>query len=563
MTNSNIPDSGATNKPMKERQTIKTINAGVRRTFKVLLITAATILTASLSEAQDSIVAIVRVSSGGGLVNSANTVSGVVSANSNGVGDYTVTVTSPGAFTGANSSEFAIEVTISQTSSGDETIKAGVQSLNDDSLEINVHVDEVEDETDPNTGEPRNANFYFAIYRIPTTPTYSNTSRYILANAVVNSDGTKAGGTGVGGIEVTSFRDGEGDYDITLSKAGSFIDDISNDYILALTVEGADDQDQVIRGSVQSLGSDDEVIINVHTDDVQDSGADNVTTPTDNKFFLTVYRIPSGTDTGLSASNLLVALARVSSAGSLLSQPNTPDGSILSAEQQNPGDYRLTINSPGAFAGKTADDYIPQAYLYRTSAADEAINSEVVIADADTLYIDVNANDLETDGEAQGIPNNEAFSVVLLDAVGTLRPDLRTGTKRSLSKMKGNNKYNASGNGQQVRLSLRGTEKKKFYFALENDGNIVDAISLRETGTGSKLKTRYFRLTGGRQNVTGKITKAGLTEDRVVPDRIIRFEAQARYKRPDRRPTKKIRVKARSLFNPSRRDTNRVKTVGG
>lgn len=510
--------------------------------------------------AQDNVVALGRVNSTGTLLNGTTTVNGVISTTFNGTGDYTVEVTSLGAFAGSDANDYVMQVTVSSTASGDETIKASVTSVTDDVVTINVHVDDVEDTTNAFGPLETNSAFHFVLYRIPDTLPAVGGTRFLIGTGLVNGSGTLLSGTGVGGITISSTQNGTGDYNVVLSKAGAFADDVFNDYVLALSARSTGVQDQAVRGAPTNTASNDEIVFNIHTDDVQANPDANVGVSANEDFYFTVYRIaPVG---GLPASQLLLALAKVDSAGLLLSSPNAFDGGTMSASRVGEGEYRVTIVSPGAFAGRTATEFLAHANLDQAVSADEAIISNVTIPNDDTLEVSVNINDVEASGEAAGVPTDGSFFLSLFDARAELQPDMRIGEKGNLTKMKGNNTYNTTGAGQQLRLKLVSTSRKKYFFALENDGNIADNVRIKEKGAGNRVRTNYFRLTGGRANVTAKVRKAGSIAEEVNPGAFVRYEGRIKYLSTDKRPGRKIRLTGTSLIAPSASDTVRLKVSG-
>jgi len=510
--------------------------------------------------AQENLVALGRVSSAGALLNGTTTVNGVINTTFNGTGDYTVAVTSTGAFAGNDVNDFIVQVAVSSTASGDETIKARVTSVTNDAVSFNVHIDDVEDLTNPSGALPASFAFHFTLYRIPETfPAVAGT-RFLLGTGLVNGAGTLLSGTGVGGISVSSVQNGAGDYNVILTKTGEFADDALNDYVLALSVRASGAQDQAVRGAPINLASNDEAIFNIHTDDVQANPDASAGVPTNEDFYFTIYRITPVS--GLPASRLLVALARVNSSGTLLSTPNSFDGGTMAASQIGTGQYRVTIASAGAFAGRAATEFLAHVNLDQNVSADEAIMSTVTIPDDSTLQIDVYVNDVELTGTNSGDPTDATFFLSLFDARAELQPDLRIGEKGNLTKMKGNNNYNATGAGQQLRLALASTSRSKYFFALENDGNIADNVRVKEKGAGSRVRTNYFRLTGGRTNVTAKVKKLGSVEGSVNPGAFVRYEGRIKYFSADNRPGRKIRLTGTSLISPSAFDTVRLKVSG-
>jgi hypothetical protein len=511
--------------------------------------------------AQDNVVALGRVNSVGTLLNGTTTVNGTISTTQNGTGDYFIDIEAPGAFTGADANDFVVQASLSSVSSGDESIKATVSSVTDDLVRVIVHTDDVEDLTNPDLSLAVNHAFSFVVFRVPDVFPANTGTRYLLSTGTVSSAGNLVAGAAVEGITVVTTQNGIGDYNITLAKPGGFVGDVNNDYVLALTLRGGGTQDQVIRGGVLQVASDDELVVNVHTDDAQSNPDGSVGTPESDAFYFTIYRIPTTNDS-LPASKLLVSLARVSSAGALLTAPNSFDGGTIASSQTGTGEYEVTITSPGAFAGREAGEFVAHATLNQSLSTDESIRSNLTIPDDDTLLIAVKTIDVETSGQLQGIFANSAFYLSVFDAKAELQPDLRIGEKGSLTKMKGNNKYNATGAGQQLKLDLVSISRRKYFFALENDGNIADNIRVKEKGAGSRVRTNYFRLTGGRANVTAKVKKAGSVEEAINPDAFVRYEGRIKYLSADNRPGRKIRLTGTSLIAPSARDTVRLKVSG-
>lgn len=509
--------------------------------------------------AADNIVALGRVASAGALLNSGNTVNGVVTSTNNGTGDYTVEVIAPGAFTGASVNDFIPQVTVNSTASGDETVKAHVVSVTDDIVSMNVHIDDVEDLTNPDLFLPINMGFYFTLYRVSGVATAGAGTRFLLGAGVVSSAGGLSSGAGVDGIVITTIQNATGDYSVTLSKSGAFSGDVNSDYVLSLSVRGSGTQDEVVRGGVSDTGSNDQVVFNVHTDDPQANPDASIAVPISRAFCFSVYKIAPMT--GLPASQLLVALARVNSTGTLLSIPTAIDGGAINVVQDGVGDYHLTIVSPGAFAGRFENEFVAHVSLNQNNTADENIIGIVTLPDSNTLRVDINTNDVEQSGQISGVPTNVGFFLSVFDAKAVHQPDLRIGEKRSLTKMKGNDRYNSSGGGQQTKVKLQSTSRKKYFFALENDGNVSGSVRIKEKGAGKTVRTNYFNITNGRKNVSAKLRKAGHIEESVSPDAMVRYEGRVKYLSNNKRPGRKIRLMGTSLSNPSAHDTVRLKVI--
>lgn len=532
----------------------KPIQAALAGTFAILAIA----FTAPVS-AQDSLIAIGRVASNGSLTNSANTVGGIVSSSLNGTGDYTVTVNAANAFVGASTSDFVVQATVAENLDNDEVAKVYVSSVNNNQLTVLVHIDDVEDSTNTSAPEPRSWDFYFTIYHVPSGAPVSGASRFLLSTGSVNGNGTLASGTAIEGNALSTTKVGTGNYNITLTRIGGFVGDSASDYVLNLATNTSSD-DEVIRGEVEATASAHSVTFKVRTDEAQDESSDNSDgDPIDQPFFFSIYRIPSGPVPGRASSNLLAALAKVSAAGALQTNASMPNGGTISSVRNSAGSYTLTLNSPGAFAGRSADEFVLNLTGDFGDSADETVMGNFAIVNDDTAEIDVYTVDVESVGLANGFLNDLGFHVVLLDAVGNVRPDLLTGLKKNPNQMVGNDIYNFGAAGQKVTLKLPGTSKRKFFFNLENDGNIVDQVNLTASGAGNKVRTKYFRTSGGRTNITAQIKAAGHVEDRIAPGRAVKFEAQVNYKNAGNRPTYKEWLHAASLYDGGREDRNRVK----
>lgn len=518
------------------------------------------ILTAHGSiNAQENIVALGRVNAAGGLTSSDNTVNGVVVPVRNAVGDYTVTVTAVGAFTGSDVNDYAAQATINAGASGDTVIKVGVTAVTNNAITLEVNVDDVENTATPNDPVPADANFNFVLFRIPDTASASATTSHLLSAGRVDETGLMRSSIGRDGIVTVSAPAGPGSYNIVLSKAGGFTADTANDYVVLLTLEGVGAEAYAIRGDVIDVTGDGQVVINVRTDDVQAPVDLNTAVPTSRSFYFSVYQT-TDTPVGTVDTEALVSHARVNAAGAMLSSTNSFDGGTISSSRLGTGSYRVIMTSSGAYTNRTAVEYVVQATLNQTTSEDDGIAVEVIIVNNNTMQIDVSVNDLETSGQAEGVPQDAGFYLTVLDTVGDVRPDLLIGERRSLTQMRGDNVYGRSGRGQSIDRDLVKKKWSKYFFALENDGNVADRVRLKETGRTGSLKTKYFRLTDGRTNITGQMTRAGYIEASLDPDEAVLYQGLAKYRSLTKRPNQSIRILANSLIDRSKVDAVRINT---
>lgn len=514
------------------------------------LLTSLAILTTGAAHvsAQDNIVALGRVSGAGALVTGTSSVGATITPTRNSAGDYTIVFTAVGAFAGADANDFAVQAAIASSVSGDDTIKADISAVTADSVTLEVNVDDVENS--PVGHVAADADFFFTLFRAPTTVVADATTPYLLASGKVNAAGGVVSSIGRHGVTASTLLSGVGDFEITLGNPGGFVGDATTDYVLALTLEGSGVAGYAIRGDVVDVTDNGELVLNVHTDDVQAVVAATDGVAASRSFFFTVFKTtPMPVNT--SDTSALIASVRVDATGNLLSGPNSFDGGLITSARLATGDYRVTITSIGAFSARTAADFVAHATLNQSNSDDDGIMTEVVLENANTLHVDVSVTDLEAGGEAEGLATDVGFYLTIFDTVSDYQPDLRIGRGSGLTSMKGNDLYNSNGNGQSVRLALEKLKWSTYHFALENDGNATDDIRLTEMLRGNRLRTKYFRLTDGRKNVTGSVVRSGLVEQDVAPGEIISYQGWVKYGSPKIRPRQSYLILARSLSDPS------------
>lgn len=516
--------------------------------------------------AQENIVALGRVSETGVLLSSENTVSGLITPVRTGVGAYTVTVTAAGAFTGAVVNDFVVLSSIASTLSGDDTIKATVTTVTANAVTFTVNVDDVENSATSNDQISADSPFFFTLYREPTVFPATTKPQYLLGSGVVDSSGVLSGGVGIEGLTMTSVQNAPGDYQVTLANPGEFVGDLPTDYVLNLTIRGAGTSDLVIRGEVSDVTGNGEVVFNIHTDDAQAVIGANEPVPASSSFYFTVLRIPGAVQTEAGPS-LVNALVWVDANGNLLTAPTSFDGGSIVSVRNSVGDYRVTIVSAGAFADRAAYDFVVQANLNQSAPSDEGIVADVTVADANTLHIDVNINDLQLNAQSAGFATDAAFSLVIMDSAeaadnavavrAQVRPDLKIGRSRNLTKMRGNDIYNRTTQRQRVNVPLVKQQWSKYHFALENDGDRPDRVKLRGTRSNRSISTKYFSIGGNRKNITGQMTRGGKIEAPINPGQILRYQGWVKYTASNRR-NDDVKIVARSLVDRARVDAVRA-----
>lgn len=535
-------------------------NPSYIRQIRVALAALLVLAGASRLAAQESLVALGKVSSAGTLQASSNTLGGVVASSRIAAGNFTVTVTSAGAFAGATISDFLVSTGIESASSSDRSSNAGIVSVTDDLLTVRVRIADVESTANLNAAVAADANFFFAIRRIdPLAAEFTDDSRHLLAVGTVSSGGSLLSGFGVGGITLSSLRANTGDYFVTLTKAGAFALDAAHDYLVFLSLIGSGAEDEAIRGAVSSVSSDDSVAFNLHVDDVQDPGGADLATPANRNFGFAIYRLNSIDLTGSPASQLFAAHASVNgTTGDLVFGQSVFPGGSVSSSRLSTGRYQIDFVSPGAFVGVAPSRFVPFVSLNATSLIDEIAQAQSSVLDANTLRVLVAVNDVQASGVAAGVADDEEFFLSLIDTAPVILHDLSLSTRNAPATFKGAGIINLTGIGQTVRLRLVRTAAKRVFFHSENVGASIDDLRLRGQAFAGRLNTRFFDTTVGRRNITAQVKIGAVAVAGLRPGEAVSIESVIRYKKANVTPNLTARLRARSGSVPVRTDVNRV-----
>jgi hypothetical protein len=528
-----------------------------------VFVTLLAIVPLTSAKADDPVIALGAVNSLGAMGKSANSVGGIVSSSLSGTGDFQITVTAAGAFAGRTANDFVVETTVRATSSDDNISNGAVTTVTNDVLTVRVRTSDLEDSANPDGPLAQNSAFSFVIRRIDVgTTSIDGDSRFLLGVGEVTITGALLSGFGIDGITVTSSKSNTGEYTINLTKAGGFAGDTTGDYLIMLCAEGGTGaDDEAVRGGASSVVSDDAVLFEVYTDDVQQAVAGSSPNPADEPFSFAIYRLTGAETAGGSASRMVAAVAAVSSIGNVVTGASRFGEGTLSASRLSAGLFQLDLTNPGAFAGVAAGRFVVQAFNDSSSSDDELIGAEVNVFNDDTLRVRISATDVEVDTESTGTLNDRNLFIVIYDTDPDFGPDLSIGTEKSLTTLKGRGVQNANGAGQGIKLNLTGTAKRKFFLAAEHTGHSIDGIRLKGIGTAGPLNTSFFRTTGGKTNVTAEVKIGAVVAEDVFPGEIIRFEGRSAYKRATTRPAKTMKVRGLSGFEPSSIDLVNAKVV--
>lgn len=155
-------------------------------------------------------------------------------------------------------------------------------------------------------------------------------------------------------------------------------------------------------------------------------------------------------------------------------------------------------------------------------------------------------------------PNNAMTASAVVNIPNYYQPDLYIGSGKNPNRARIDDRYN-NGAGQVLRLRRNGRDRFRAYLFAENDGNVIDTVTLRSRTTRRHLhRTRIFRLTGGKTNITAEVRSgAGAAFADLVPGEKI---ASLIEFRGGRRPgNHKAIYTGRSANEAAKRDTNKLR----
>ncbi|MCB1205356.1 MAG: hypothetical protein KDN18_13930 [Verrucomicrobiae bacterium] len=513
-----------------------------------------------LKAAEDSLIAMGTVdASTPAFLNSTNTVGGVLSLVDNGAGNIDIVIDAVGAFAGSAAGDFLVEIT--KLDFDTDNYAYGIATnVTDDQLTITTRGVDLEGIADPDDSDDSDTPFSFVIRRMPAAGSIGSGTSFLLGLGGVDNTGDLTTGFGVNGVTVHAAEAGIGIFEVTFTKTGAFSDDFTTDYVALAQVRGSLLDDELIGVSNIDVSSDDNVVVRFLINDVQESIAGSAGTPTNDDFFFSVYRIPADPTNDSPASALLVAGANVNGSGSLQKGSTSLPGGVVTATDTADGTYEVDVVAAGAFAGKFSSQYVVVATIADALKRDKLVQALASIVNDSTLRITVKTVDVEVDGNATGIATDESFSLLLYDAAPTFQPDLHIGQKRNLTTMKGDDVFNTNGAGQRIKVNLPLFGAGRFHFAVENNGASMDNFLVREKGAGSFVRTKYFRLTGGRTNVTAKVRTGKEIASEVAPDGAVIFQAQPKFRSPETARTRNLKLTGTSDVEAST-DTVKAKVV--
>lgn len=528
------------------------------RPFAFLIVVCS--LTAPV-RAENSLVALAQVTNGGSLQGAASPIGASVTSLAVATGSYDVVITLAGAFVGANTTDFVVETTNNSVNTGDTSLTAAIVSLTADELTVRVRSNDVQVEMPPDIAVAKSAYFVLAVHRLDHLVDGAPIdSPYVLAVGSVAINGELDSGFGVEGHSMITGRSSTGRYFLNPFKQGAFTSDSPSNYLLFLSNASNALPDVGIRGGPFHALGDDYANFVVFTDDVQSAPASDNPVAANAPFSFLIYRmVPQ--ETGEPRSRLLAGLASVNGAnGNLIAGKTGLRGGSVSSTRVSPGVYRVFFDSPGAFAGASDERFVPLLTIINSNLSDDIIKGRAVVINENRLRVDVTIDDVQHNGDGDGIPADGSFFLTLYDSGSPLRHDLSVGPKATGTGSRGRGILNPTGAGQALNLPLKERKARSVFYQSVNVGPSIDDLRLRSAGTSPKLGVQFFATTGLRRNVTALAKTGAVVETGLLPDDTRNLQGVVRYKSKKKRRNAVVALRAVSGYNVTGQDTNLVRT---
>lgn len=526
----------------------------IRRLLNATIAVTAMVLAPALTAtAQDTLVALGKVSSNGTLEEGASSIGANISVTNVGTGNRLVKISKAGAFTGAHLSDFQVHTSCY---SRDHRTRASVAGVAPDLMTIRVRIADVESSADPDEASAANNAFDFYVRRIDEENP-SGKSRCLVSVGRIGSDGTLLSHYSGEGATVTSTRIGTGSYRLNMWQPGGYGNNDSS-FVLLSTGNGSNDKDRAAFGRF-SVDGDGNGILQLYVGDEQSAVNTTVAQPADGESCYVVYRISDEAASSPADSAMLLGATGFTSAGGPRKGFAKP-GYAISTERGNPGIYFVYIRKRNAFAGRSAEEFAPIATISASGTVDEIALCSAWIEDPHTLRIDVYIQDVEKDGDPDGTLVDSGVFVSVYEAKGVSKPDAKIGLKSGSGSHRGDDVYRPSGSGQAAKVKLR-KGSGRFFFSVENDGNVTDRLRLRQAGAKKLVKTKYYRVTGARSNITSLVRTGRLSGTGLSPESSLVFEARMRQRQREGAKVSKLRISSQYEAAGPTRDGVMAKVV--
>jgi hypothetical protein len=512
------------------------------------------------ARAQESLVGLGKIYAAGAIESASSPIGATIACTLTATGLYTITFNSPGAFAGASESDFVVDTTIDFVQVIDRASHGYVSSVTADLLTVKVRVSDLEDTAIPDLAVASNLGFMFAVRRTDVLTAGSPmASRLLVATGTVLGNGTLESGFATNGVSLATGRWDVGRYTLRLSKTGAFATDGYSQYILLLSSRSIALPDVSISGGGWNAITDDYMEFQIQTHDIQQSPASNDAVKANAAFSFVVYRIGAEDATGAAATTLLAAAASVDgTTGNLVKGVASFPGATITSKRISQGRYRLTIDAPGAFTGSDSTRFAPFVGLNESGQIDEIAKARVLVTDPDTLLVDVTVDDVQHNGDPDGIDADGSFFLTLYDTAPKLQPDLKVGSKYSEAGARGAGVINQTGAGQSVILPVKGTSRRSAYFRSKNTGSATDGLKLKSGKISRFVDGRFYLTSDGNRNITATVKVGGLVEGQLLPGDVAVVKSTFRYRKTEKRPVARISLQSLSGYQPTSQDTNRI-----
>lgn len=462
----------------------------------------------------------------GTLESSFNVVSGSLTSARTSPGTYTLTLSKTNGFAGARSSDFFAETTIRSDQPGDTLASGIITAVSNDSVTVVVKIRDAEVAVPPfGGGAPSDGKFNFLLRRVdPGSIVVEPESRFLIMAASI-AGGTSLPAVTPNGSEILTERLGEGDYRIRIVRTGDFADDAPDDYLLLLSplsFSGLNSNaDESVRGEVEDASDPDSVTFRIRTDDLHAyPDPSDQSTPSDQSFSMAVYRVRCDQFNARPHSSRIAGLV-LHGGGTDVKQSVFPNG-VVHVTQTGVGSYEVGFHSVNAFKEGSELRYLPFVYDSDGNATSKLLISQVLVANPNSLSVEVKAYNVESSRGSGGTSVNARFGLLLYDTQADSRVDGTIGPH--VTKQKGRGIVNTTGFQQTLFSRSPRSGIIRFVFSVTNDGNSTEELRIAQRFS-QAARTRFARISGSRTDVTALIRSGAVVSNDFRPGERMVFEA--------------------------------------
>lgn len=238
------------------------------------------------------LVAAGSIASSGGVENAVGVGGVTIESTRTGTGNYSVTLSKPGAFRDDSYHDYIVLATPIRTGSNDIIAAGAVSTVGDnedDSVTVQFRTSDVQSATASSSATPLNEDFYFSIYRVTEADADGlPASNLLLASAYVWPDGGTyfSGGTSLPGVFVFTKRISGGDYEVTVNAENAFVGRSPEEFSGQVTILSNVHEDKIGSARCRNV-TDHRVVFAVSVCDAEEDGS-NFGIPKDEEFYLSI-----------------------------------------------------------------------------------------------------------------------------------------------------------------------------------------------------------------------------------------------------------------------------------